>query len=123
MKKTSSQRVVRRFLAGQGVRAAMLEGWEPEHDENPNGIRDLLAHPVPLQHDESRKHDNLRAALPGTGDDPHKTAYDYHENPYSVMMPRQLRALLNDPDLPKEERKRVTEAFLRLKDLEDGEFA
>lgn len=123
MMKTSARRVVARYAAGQGVRAAFFPDWIPEREENPNGLRDILAHPVPLLHDESRKYDHLRAALPGTGDDPHKTAYDYHENPYSVMMPREIRALLNDPTVQGEERKRVTEAFLNLKSWEDGKWA
>lgn len=101
------------------VREAFFSDWSPDREENPNGIQDLVDHPVPVMRNPDEEWDTLRAALPG--EDPHEfnPLWD-GENPYSVMAPSKLRAFLNDPEVKGMQRKRVVEAYMRLQRLESG---
>lgn len=103
------------------LRRAWFPDWTPDKEESPGGIRDLVDASVPLMRDPDEDEGWRTASLPG--DDPEVHDRAYQENPYSVMMPRELRALLNDPEVKGEQRKQVMAAFLRLKGLEDGKYA
>ena len=102
------------------MRRKFFADWDESREENPNGLRDLVESTPPLMRDPAEDYAHLRAALPG--EDTSKTSL-YEPNPYSVRAPTKLRALLDDPHLSDEERQQVTDAFLRLKRLEDGKFS
>jgi len=104
------------------LRKAWFPDWDPEKEDAPNGIRSLVGEgTMPVMRDPDEDESWRRASLPGGGGEVHARLYE--ENPYSTLMPRQLRTLLDDPNVRGEQRKQVMAAWDRLKRLEDGEYA
>jgi len=104
------------------LRRAWFPDWIPEKEDAPEGIRGLIGDgTMPVMRDPDEDEAWRQASLPG--DDPEVHDRAYQENPYSTMMPRHLRALLQDPEVKGEQRKQVMAAWERLKMLEDGGYA
>lgn len=97
------------------MRKKFIPDWAPEREDFPDGIRQLLHDEEQLTRSPAEERDWQRSLVPG---DEYPSLHK--ENPYSCMMPGALRALMENPYVPDEDKKLAREAYLRLKELEDG---